>query len=97
MRTIGIRDLKAQLSRALRDVQRGEHFLVTDRGRVVAELRKPAVELAQLGKGDLGLLRMAAEGKLRVAERPKYSYPSTGVRSPKGTGQAALDWVRGDG
>ncbi|MBK6308217.1 MAG: type II toxin-antitoxin system prevent-host-death family antitoxin [Gemmatimonadetes bacterium] len=45
MRTIGIRDLKAHLSQTLRDVQRGELYLVTDRGRVVAELRPPARRL----------------------------------------------------
>ena len=41
MRTIGIRELKAQLSRTLREVRDGDVFLVTDRGRVVAELRQP--------------------------------------------------------
>ncbi len=41
LRTMGIRELKARLSSVLRDVQRGDHILVTDRGRVVAELRSP--------------------------------------------------------
>jgi antitoxin (DNA-binding transcriptional repressor) of toxin-antitoxin stability system len=41
MKTVGIRDLEAHLSAYLRDVTRGERLLVTDRGRVVAELRQP--------------------------------------------------------
>ena len=39
MRAVGGRDLKANLSRYLREVERGEVVLVTDRGRVRAELR----------------------------------------------------------
>ena len=42
MKTIGIRDLKARLSQALREVAAGDVLLITDRGRVVAELRSPA-------------------------------------------------------
>jgi antitoxin (DNA-binding transcriptional repressor) of toxin-antitoxin stability system len=41
MRTAGVRELKAKLSEYLREVARGETILVTDRGRVVAELRAP--------------------------------------------------------
>jgi antitoxin (DNA-binding transcriptional repressor) of toxin-antitoxin stability system len=41
MKAVGIRELKAQLSRYLRDVAGGETVLVTDRGRVIAELRAP--------------------------------------------------------
>lgn len=38
MRTIGIRELRQQASRYLRDVERGETIEVTDRGRPVALL-----------------------------------------------------------
>jgi antitoxin (DNA-binding transcriptional repressor) of toxin-antitoxin stability system len=41
MRTIGIRELKARLSQVLRDVAKGDAYLVTDCGRAVAELRRP--------------------------------------------------------
>ncbi|MHC4236478.1 MAG: type II toxin-antitoxin system Phd/YefM family antitoxin, partial [Planctomycetota bacterium] len=41
MKAVGVRELKAHLSRYLREVQAGEVILVTDRGRVVAELRVP--------------------------------------------------------
>lgn len=41
MKAVGIRELKATLSRQIEDVKRGEVVLITDRGRVVAEIRAP--------------------------------------------------------
>jgi antitoxin (DNA-binding transcriptional repressor) of toxin-antitoxin stability system len=97
MRTIGIRELKAQLSRALRDVQDGEVYLVTDRGRVVAELRQPSsADSASLTKVDQAKLRLAAAGELRVAERARVPSRAPGPQASDGTAQAWLDWTRGD-
>jgi antitoxin (DNA-binding transcriptional repressor) of toxin-antitoxin stability system len=97
MRTIGIRELKAHLSRTLRDVQRGERYLVTDRGRVVAELRLPGADLAaNATPAEAVRLRMAASGELRVAERPRTRYERTGVALSQGTAKDLLDQVRGD-
>ena len=97
MRTIGIRELKAQLSRTLRDVQEGELYLVTDRGRVIAELRSPgSAAAARLSKVDQAALRMAATGALRLAERPRATYRAAAVKLPEGTAQQWLDWTRGD-
>lgn len=97
MRTIGIRELKAQLSRTLRDVQDGDTYLVTDRGRVVAELRQPtAPGAADLTPVDQARLRLAASGALRVAERARAVYRGDEPVAPDGTAQAWLDWTRGD-
>jgi antitoxin (DNA-binding transcriptional repressor) of toxin-antitoxin stability system len=97
MRTIGIRELKAHLSRTLRDVQRGERYLVTDRGRVIAELRLPGGDLAaDATPAEAARLQMAAAGELRVAERPRARYGRTGVALPEGTVKNLLDQVRGD-
>ena len=41
MMTVGIRELKNRLSEHLRMIRDGEEILVTDRGKVVAELRQP--------------------------------------------------------
>jgi prevent-host-death family protein len=38
MRSVGIRELRQRASQVLRDVERGETFEVTDRGRPVARL-----------------------------------------------------------
>ncbi len=40
-RTVGIRELKNKLSQYLRYVQQGDDVVVTDRGRIVAEIRAP--------------------------------------------------------
>lgn len=97
MRTIGVRDLKANLSRILREVQRGEHYLVTDRGRVVAELREPGASLPTgASPSEMARLRLASSGALRVAERPRTPLRRTGVALPEGTAREAIDWVRGE-
>ena len=41
MKTVGLRELKNGLSRYVQEVRQGQEILVTDRGRVVAELRPP--------------------------------------------------------
>jgi prevent-host-death family protein len=50
MQTIGVRELKANLSKYLRRVEAGERLTVTDRGRAIAVLvpaeRAPAVDWA---------------------------------------------------
>lgn len=97
MRTIGIRELKAELSRALRDVQRGELYLVTDRGRVVAELRPPgSAAPAPSTPEEAGRRQLLASGELRLAERARSPYQRTAISLPEGASQELLDWVRGN-
>ena len=85
MKAIGVRELKAHLSRVLRDVGTGEAYLVTDRGRVIAELRRPGHEHAAASPEDRALARLAAAGALRVAERPPPVYRESPIVS-KGEG-----------
>jgi prevent-host-death family protein len=59
MRAVGIRELRQQASRYLRDVERGETLEVTDRGRPVARI-VPIPSAA-------GLEQLAASGRLRLA------------------------------
>ena len=96
MRTIGIRELKARLSSVLRDVQRGEHVLVTDRGRVVAELRLPDPAQWNDSPAQRARARLAAEGHLRVAETRTAVYQVSPVTSHQGLAQAMLDADRGE-
>ena len=44
MRKVGVKTLKNELSKHLRAVAAGETILVTDRNRIVAELRPPPPE-----------------------------------------------------
>jgi antitoxin (DNA-binding transcriptional repressor) of toxin-antitoxin stability system len=98
MRTIGIRELKAKLSEELRAVSRGEVILVTDRGRVVAELRAPGTAPA-IARGGLDgrIEQWLREGRARLDDavtRPPY--PVSPVSLPPGTAATLLDEIRGD-
>jgi antitoxin (DNA-binding transcriptional repressor) of toxin-antitoxin stability system len=42
MKAVAVKELKNRLSQYLREVASGEIVLVTDRGKVVAELRRPS-------------------------------------------------------
>jgi len=59
MRVIGIRELRQQASRYLREVERGETLEVTDRGRPIARV-VPIPPAA-------GLEQLAASGRLTPA------------------------------
>src|SRR5687767_7400549 len=96
MRTVGIRELKSQLSRVLRDVQRGERVLVTDRGRVVAELRQPlSPDSADARTPDARAL-LAATGQVRVGEPAPHAYAKSPIRSKAGLSRKLLDEERGE-
>jgi antitoxin (DNA-binding transcriptional repressor) of toxin-antitoxin stability system len=96
MKTIGIRELKARLSQVLRDVAGGEAYLVTDRGRVVAELRRPDAGQWVVTPEERALARLAGTGNLKVAERRTGPYRPSPLRSPKGLAQQLLDEERGE-
>ncbi len=91
MKAVGIRELKARLSHYLRDVQAGDVVLVTDRGRVVAELRAPSPGVVAESPTERAFRRLAEGGGLLSAEgRSAGSYPASPVRAPAGTAQALL-------
>src|SRR5688572_11138506 len=96
MKTIGVRNLKATLSSVLRDVMRGDVYLVTDRGRVVAELRSPDAGQHLVSPEDRAFARLAAAGHLRVAERPAAPYPRSPLRSKDGLAATILNEGRGE-
>jgi antitoxin (DNA-binding transcriptional repressor) of toxin-antitoxin stability system len=93
MISVGIRDLKAHLSRYLRLVAGGEIVLVTDRGRVVAELRLPRTAAAT----DLRVQELLDSGTVRPAATPHdRSWASwRGLALLAGSAQAIVDADRG--
>jgi antitoxin (DNA-binding transcriptional repressor) of toxin-antitoxin stability system len=96
MKTAGVRDLKAHLSGYLRDVARGDVVLVTDRGRVVAELRPPGEVGAAAVPADPRYRRLVERGLLKPASAPG-SADWTGapvIRLARGTSQELLDAER---
>ncbi len=70
MKTIGVRDLKTHLSAHLKDVARGDIILVTDRGRVVAELRPPGAAERSLSPEEIRHRKLVDRGVLRPAAAP---------------------------
>jgi antitoxin (DNA-binding transcriptional repressor) of toxin-antitoxin stability system len=63
MKAVAVKELKNRLSAYLREVAKGEVVLVTDRGRVVAELRRPPTEMT-FGTVEQALERRYVEGVL---------------------------------
>jgi prevent-host-death family protein len=97
MRAVGVRDLKANLSRYLREVERGEVVLVTDRGRVVAELRAAPETARAESAMDRGLRLLAARTPLAVREPHEPSvYVASPLHAADGTARALLDAERGE-
>ena len=94
MKTIGVRELKNRLSEYLRQVRDGERVLVTDRGKVVAELR--SAHEGDLEEGlDPALMQLARRGLLSLgaANRPEL-YPSLGRVLAEGRLSELLDEER---
>jgi antitoxin (DNA-binding transcriptional repressor) of toxin-antitoxin stability system len=92
MKAIGVRELKAHLSRYLRDVRAGEVILVTDRNEVVAELRAPGAAASGETEWERGLRRLADRGGLRIGEpHDPEAYRPSPLAAPPGTARALLD------
>jgi prevent-host-death family protein len=93
MTTVGLRQLKNQLSAYVRRAAAGETIAVTDRGKVVAELVPPAPAAAERRGARAQLVRA---GIVRPATKPKTAIPKL-PNVLKGTTVAELlDWVRGE-
>jgi len=87
-RTVGVAELRQNLSRYLREVERGERLLVTDRNRPVAELGPPATSGADLD-------RLIAEGRVSRPVRRGLPEPLKLDGDPYALSRA-LDEIRGD-
>jgi len=90
MRAAGVREVKNQLSKYLRLVAQGETVLVTDRGRVIAQLAPPPAAIAPAISEDEALSRLSAAGKLRL---PRRRVPSPGAGPVEGV-PAGVDAAR---
>ena len=96
MIAVGIRELKNRLSRYLDEVRRGEVVLVTDRGKVIAEIRPPA-EQAGLTSLEHRMRPYIERGIMtRPIPRAARVYKQSTITLPAASIDEALDWVRGD-
>jgi antitoxin (DNA-binding transcriptional repressor) of toxin-antitoxin stability system len=65
MRAVGLRELKNRLSEYVRRARSGEVILVTDRGEVIAELRRPGQHSADAAL-DPRLVEFSHRGLVRL-------------------------------
>ncbi len=86
--TVGIAELRQNLSRYLRRVERGERLLVTDRNKPVAELGPPPSTGAELD-------RLIAEGRVSRPSRRGLPEPLQFDGDPYALSRA-LDEIRGE-
>jgi prevent-host-death family protein len=86
--TVGVGELRQNLSRYLRRVERGERLVVTDRNRPVAELGPPTATGAALD-------RLLAEGRVSRPIRRGLPEPLVLDGDPHALSRA-LDEVRGE-
>jgi antitoxin (DNA-binding transcriptional repressor) of toxin-antitoxin stability system len=70
VKSVGVRELKTHLSGYLRDVAHGDVVLVTDRGRVVAELRPPGAAESSASPAELRYRKLVDRGLLKPAAAP---------------------------
>lgn len=96
IRTANIRLLKDKLSAYLRDVQRGDVVLVTDRGRVIAEIRQPSLGERERASAPDRWRRLIEEGTVRVGlPNAAEAYQPGEVRLSAAVVDEALDQTRG--
>ena len=88
MTTVGVAELRQNLSKYLRLVGRGERLVVTDRNRPVAELGPPP------STGE-ALDRLIAEGRVSRPSRRSLPEPLQLEGDPYALSRA-LDAIRGD-
>lgn len=88
MTTVGVAELRQNLSRYLRMVEQGERLVVTDRNRPVAELGPPPV-------GGAALDRLIAEGRVARPARAGLPRPLALEGDPQALSRA-LDALRSD-
>jgi len=80
MREIGVRDLKATLSKVLREVEGGETVRITSRGRPIADLVPAGGRRA-----DEQMRRLVAEGRVTPPSGPRPRR----LPPPRHTGKSA--------
>lgn len=85
MITVGVRDLKNQLSQYLQYVKRGEKIIITEHHRVIAEISSPSNEVSNTDV-EFILEKLTAAGKLIKSKRNNSIQLKT--ETPSG-----IDWI----
>ncbi len=99
IKAVGIKQLKVRLSEYVRLVKSGETILVTERGKVVAEMRPSRGSLPSGATLEERLDALAAAGEItraRIRKKPGWTWKVKGLGLPAGTALALLDEMRAD-
>lgn len=91
LKTVGIKELKNNLSSYLREVRSGATVLISDRNAVVAELHEPYGRVNIAGSINPLLLDWAQAGVVSLPRSEKQPLQSSCVRLPGGTARELLD------
>ncbi|HTP49495.1 MAG TPA: hypothetical protein VMK42_02255 [Anaeromyxobacteraceae bacterium] len=90
MRAVGVKTLKNKLSEYLRLAASGETVLVTDRDRVVAEIRAPEAGRAEW-LSDAQIAEAVRSGLVQPARSPRAPLPARRPVAPTGAVLAELE------
>ncbi len=99
MKVTGVRWFKARLEHFLRAVQRGETVFVIDRGRVVAEVRRPDARTATVPTSARRLMDAVEAGFIRLPTAPDPTSlwrDFKPLRLPEGTAGTVLEDARAE-
>lgn len=96
IKTVGVKELKNNLSAYLREVKRGVRLFITERNSVVAEIREPLAK-DYVSRVDELREQWMREGKLIPHRSPKKlkKYPRSPLKQPEGTAITLLNEDRG--
>ena len=96
LKTVGIKELKNNLSAYLREVRRGVRVFVSDRNRIVAELHEPSAGYALDDQMDPKLVEWIEQGIVFPPTAKKTKLPISPVRLEEGIVALLLDEGRGE-
>ncbi|MCP3979748.1 MAG: type II toxin-antitoxin system prevent-host-death family antitoxin [bacterium] len=96
IKTVGIKELKNNLSAYLREVRLGTRVFVSDRNRVVAELHEPRAGYAVDDPMHPRLVAWIESGVVSPPIVGKTKLPTSPVKLDEGTAERLLDEDRRD-
>jgi hypothetical protein len=94
IKTVGIRDLKNNLSAYLREVRTGIRLLVSDRDTVIAEMHEPYLDRSTATSLEPPLSEWVRSRIVRLPSSEKGDLPVSPVRKADGTALQLLDQDR---
>jgi len=98
MPKVGVKELKARLSHYLRAVKRGAIVIVTERDRVIAELKPPPAHdtVPEAAREAVAALVAAGEITRAATEKGRWRWSAAGLGLSPGDVARLLDELRAD-